>query len=124
MKIAVGPSAAPMMPMAAASLMGKPRRAARLKVKKMPNCAAAPKNMSFGSFSSGSKSIIAPMPTNSSSGNSSFAMPASNSTFKTPISSTPLMICVTAPDSGRLTRIAPKPIGSSSAGSISRLTAR
>ena len=31
-----------MMPMAAASLMGKPRRAARLKVKKMPNCAAAP----------------------------------------------------------------------------------
>ena len=32
---------------------------------------------------------MAPMPTNSSSGNSSFAMPASNSTFRTPISSTP-----------------------------------
>ena len=119
----VGPSAAPMMAMDAASGRSK-NIPARHSVKKMPNCAAAPKIMSFGSFRSGSKSIIAPMPTNSRSGNSSFAIPASNSTFRTPISFAPSKICVTAPDSGRLTRIVPKPSGSRSDGSISFLIAR
>ena len=46
----------------------------------MPNWAAAPKSISQGFSSSGPKSIIAPMPMNSSSGNASLAsMPASNS---------------------------------------------
>ena len=39
----------------------------------MPNCAAAPKRNIFGFESSGPKSIIAPMPMNSSSGSASLA---------------------------------------------------
>lgn len=58
------------MPMDAASFISKPRSAARLNVKKMPNCAAAPKIISLGFERSGSKSIIAPMPIKSRSGNS------------------------------------------------------
>ena len=116
----VGPSAAPIIAMEAASLTSKPNMEARLKVKKIPNCAAAPKIISFGLESSGPKSIIAPIPTNSKSGNSSFAMPALKSTSSTPTSSP----CVTAPESGRLASIAPKPIGKSSEGSISFLMAR
>ena len=42
-------------------------------VKKMPNCAAAPKSSILGFESSGPKSIIAPMPMNSSSGSASLA---------------------------------------------------
>ncbi len=49
----VGPSAAPMMAMEAASLSGNPSADAAQSVKKMPNCAAAPKSMSFGFVSSG-----------------------------------------------------------------------
>ena len=45
----VGPSAAPMMAMEAASRSSKPNRLAIDNVKKMPNCAAAPKSSSFGS---------------------------------------------------------------------------
>ena len=123
-KMLVGPSAAPMTAMDAASRMSKPSSAAIANVKKMPNCAAAPNSMSFGFCSSGSKSIIAPMPMNSSSGNSSLAMPAPNRMSSAPASATPSYTCVTAPDIGRFTRIAPKPIGSSSAGSISFLIAR
>ena len=107
--MAVGPSAAPMMAMEAASLISKNMEAAH-RVKKMPNCAAAPKIMSLGLDSSGPKSIIAPMPMNSSSGNSSLAMPASNSTLSAPCSVTPLITCVTAPEKGRLTRMAPNPM--------------
>ena len=93
---------------------------ARKKVKKMPNCAAAPNSISQGFSSRGPKSIIAPMPMNSSSGNSSFAMPASNSAVMGP-SVSPWVI---APDIGRLTRIAPKPMGSSRLGSIFLTMAR
>ena len=89
MKMDVGPSAAPMMAMEAASRSSKPSRLAMESVKKMPNCAAAPKSSSFGSASSGPKSIIAPMPMNSSSGNSSLATPASNRTSSAPISAAP-----------------------------------
>ena len=63
------------------------------------------------------------MPTNSSNGNSSLAMPASNSTSSGPTSVPVDSTWVTAPDSGRLTRMAPKPIGSSRDGSISFLIA-
>ena len=52
-------------------LQVKAQKPARNRVKKMPNCAAAPKSISHGFASSGPKSIIAPMPMNSSSGNSS-----------------------------------------------------
>ena len=65
-----------MMAMEAASRSSKPNRLAIDSVKKMPNCAAAPKSSSFGSARSGPKSIIAPMPMKSSSGKSSFATPA------------------------------------------------
>ncbi len=85
----VGPSAAPMIAMDAASCRSKPKRQAMQSVKKMPNCAAAPKIISLGLDSSGVKSIMAPMPMNSSSGNSSLAMPASNRTSMRPTSAAP-----------------------------------
>ena len=88
-KMEVGPSAAPMMAMDAAFLRSKPSSVAMLRVKKMPNCAAAPNSISFGLDKSGPKSIIAPMPINSKSGKSSLAMPAPNSTSSAPTSSTP-----------------------------------
>ena len=42
-RIEVGPSAAPMMPIEAASFKSKPRSVAAKMTAKMPNCAAAPK---------------------------------------------------------------------------------
>ena len=69
--------------------------------------------ISLGFDSSGPKSIIAPMPINSMRGNSSFAMPFSYRRCR---------ISRSAP--GRFIRIAPKPIGSSSEGSISLAMAR
>ena len=118
-KMAVGPSAAPITAMDAASLMSK-KKPARNSVKKMPNCAAAPNSISHGFSSSGPKSIMAPMPMNSSRGNNSLDIPASNSAEMGPTVSPWVM----APDSGRLTRIAPKPIGSSRLGSIFLTIAR
>ena len=81
--IEVGPSAAPMIAMEAASFRSKNIDAVH-SVKKMPNCAAAPKIISFGLASSGPKSIIAPIPMNRISGNSSLAIPASYSTLSAP----------------------------------------
>ena len=118
-KIAVGPSAAPMTAMDAASGRSK-NSPASTSVTKMPNCAAAPNSMSHGFSSSGPKSIIAPMPMKSSSGNSSLDIPASKSALMGPT----VVPCVMAPDSGRLTRIAPKPIGSKRLGSIFLAMAR
>ena len=112
----VGPSAAPMTAMEAASLRSK-KIEARHSVKKMPNCAAAPKIISFGLESSGPKSIIAPMPMNRISGKSSLSMPALNSVISAPPG-------CTASTPGMLTRIAPKPMGSSSEGSMSLAIAR
>ena len=109
----VGPSAAPMIAMEAASFRSNPISRATISVKKMPNCAAAPKSIIFGLESSGPKSIIAPMPMNSSSGNSSVAMPALNSVSIASVFT-----------NGRLTSTAPKPMGSRSVGSISRTMAR
>ena len=118
-KIAVGPSAAPMTAMEAASGRSK-NSPARTRVTKMPSCAAAPNSMSHGFSSSGPKSIIAPMPIKSSSGNSSLDIPASKSALIGPTVSP----CVMAPDSGKLTRMAPKPMGSSKLGSIFLAMAR
>ena len=66
-------------------------RQASVSVIKMPNCAAAPNNSSLGLASSGPKSIIAPMPMNSSNGNSSLEMPARNSSLRAPTSMRQLM---------------------------------
>ena len=109
----VGPSAAAMMAVEAASFRSKPRMTATTRVKKMPNWAAAPKRNIFGFDSRGPKSIMAPMPMNSSRGNSSLAIPALN---RVSMASTLAK--------GRFTRMAPKPMGSSRVGSISRLMAR
>ena len=67
--IAVGPSAPPMMPMAAATLTGKWKisRAPR-KAEKIPNCAAAPSSREDGRAISGPKSVIAPTPIKISGG--------------------------------------------------------
>ena len=107
------------MPMEAASFKSKPSSTAAIIAKKMPNCAAAPKRSIFGFESSGPKSIIAPMPMNSSRGRASLAsMVVSKSHWMMPwLSPTPATIWFKTPDIGRFTRIAPKPIGSRSDGS-------
>ena len=116
----MGPSAAPIIAIDAASFSSNPSREARLNVKNIPNCAAAPKIISFGLDNSGPKSIIAPMPINSNNGKSSFAIPASKSTSSAPTSSP----CVIAPDNGKFTSIAPNPSGNKSVGSIFFLIAK
>ena len=58
----VGPSAAPMMPMDAASFRSNPRSTARLMEAKIPNWAPAPKRNILGLERSGPKSIMAPIP--------------------------------------------------------------
>ncbi|MPM33313.1 hypothetical protein SDC9_79886 [bioreactor metagenome] len=122
--IDVGPSAAPIIPIDAASFKSKPNNAAALIVKNIPNCAAAPNNNILGFVKSGPKSIIAPIPINNINGNNSLAIPILNKLSIIPISSCPPIICVIAPEKGIFTRIAPKPIGNNSAGSKSFLTAR
>ena len=72
-RMEVGPSAAPMMPMEAASIRSKPNNAATVMVRNTPNWAAAPNSSNFGLESTGPKSIIAPMPIKSSSGMASEA---------------------------------------------------
>ena len=67
-KIAVGPSAPPIMPMAPASAGVKPRYSAPIKVRKMPVCAAAPSSTNRGLESMVEKSVIAPMPRKISGG--------------------------------------------------------
>ena len=109
----VGPSAAPIIAIEAASLRSKPISRAIIRVKNIPNWAAAPNRNIFGFDNSGPKSIIAPMPINSSKGNNSVAIPALNS-----VSIAPMFT------NGRLTIIAPKPIGSRSVGSMSFFIAR
>ncbi len=60
--MAVGPSAPPMTPMAAASQGLKPRASATRKAVKMPSWAAAPSSRDMGLASRGPKSVIAPIP--------------------------------------------------------------
>ena len=68
-KMAVGPSAPPMMPMEAASKRSKSMpgtylesSSAPMRVVKMPNWAAAPSSAVLGLASIGPKSVMAPMP--------------------------------------------------------------
>ena len=68
MKIAVGPSAPPMMPIAAASGSVKPSATAPSRLAKIPNWAAAPRSSVFGFASIGPKSVSAPMPRKISGG--------------------------------------------------------
>ena len=112
-KMAVGPSAAPITAMEAASGRSK-KKPARKKVKNTPNCAAAPNSISHGRSRRGPKSIMAPMPMNNSRGNSSLLMPAWNKAVMGPS----VLPWVMAPERGRFTRIAPKPMGTRSVGSI------
>ena len=101
-KMEVGPSAS------ADDRDGERRRAgqklnsrAMLSVKKMPNWAAAPNKTPSGLRAEGSKSIIAPMPMKRSSGKAHLQCRCQ---IKRPVR--PLLRpCVTAPESGRLTRI-------------------
>ena len=115
----VGPSAAPMMPMEAASFRSKPKAEAIMMVRKIPPWAAAPHRNSLGLDSRGPKSIMAPMPMNSRIGMASLAsMPTSNSHWMIPwVSPTPSLNWFITPDRGRLTRMAPKPMGIRRAGS-------
>jgi hypothetical protein len=115
----VGPSAAPMMPMALAVLRSKPSSTAIIMVTKMPNWAAAPKKIMDGFLNSGAKSIIAPTAMKMRMGKSSVSMPASNRICRKPA-------CPSWPRTtarGRFARMAPKPMGRSSMGSYSLLTA-
>ena len=61
-KMAVGPSAPPMMPSEAASCGVKPIRMAAKRTAKMPNWAAAPKMDSRRLRNMGPKSVSAPTP--------------------------------------------------------------
>ncbi len=78
--MAVGPSAPPIIPIAAASARVKsiqPRAlnpTAPRTVAKMPNWAAAPRNSVLGLASSGPKSVIAPTPMKITRGATPLAM--------------------------------------------------
>ena len=77
-KIAVGPSAPPIMPMEAACFMVKDKSPmcilvmamAPISVAKIPNCAAPPKRAVFGLAINGPKSVMAPTAIKINSGNS------------------------------------------------------
>ena len=116
----MGPSAAPIIPIAAASFSVKPIKAANVIVKNIPNCAAPPNKSILGFFSNGPKSIIAPIATKISKGNSSVSIPNLYKTVKAPcIASTPTPTVPTADENGIFAKIQPKPIGSSNTGSYS-----
>jgi hypothetical protein len=57
--------------------LSKPTAKASSRVKKIPNCPAAPSRMIFGFSKSGEKSVIAPMPRKMSTGNISVRIPFS-----------------------------------------------
>ena len=61
-KIAVGPSAPPMMAMAPAWSGANPSKRATMYAPKIPNCAAAPTSINFGLAIRAEKSVIAPIP--------------------------------------------------------------
>ena len=67
-KMAVGPSAPPMMAIPAAWFGSKPSAKAIMYAPKIPNWAAAPIRISFGLLMSAEKSVIAPIPRKTSGG--------------------------------------------------------
>ena len=115
--IEVGPSAAPIIPIDAASFKSNPNIKATIIVKNIPSWADAPKNIVNGFWSSGSKSIIEPIPINIKSGNSSVAIPCENSKSNIPTTLLSPNNWVIAPDNGKLAIITPNPIGSNRVGS-------
>ena len=124
-RMEVGPSAAPMMPIEAASLRSNPIRHAIRMAAKIPNWAAAPNKNSTGWLSNGPKSIMAPIPIKSRIGMASEAsIPVLNSHSMIPAAGIfPCTIWSTTPEYGRFTSMAPKPRGRRSEGSYSFLTA-
>ena len=120
----VGPSAAPMMPMDAASFRSKPKRRARPMVRKIPAWAVIPKIKVTGFWNRGVKSIMAPMAMNISRGNISLAMPASKRMLRAPCWRWSPAICVRADENGMFTSSVPNPMGSSRDGSYSFAMAR
>ena len=63
-RMAVGPSAPPMIPIAAASLgSNTPEIKAKAKATKTPSCAPAPMSRDLGLEIRGVKSVMAPIPT-------------------------------------------------------------
>ena len=93
-------------------------------VRKIPACAVSPKRKTFGFASNGVKSHMAPTAMSISSGNISVAMPRSKNICRAPCTTLPPSITwSSAEESGRLTSIVPKPIGSSRLGSKFFLTA-
>ena len=67
-KMAVGPSAPPMIPIAPACIGSNPIAKAVIYAPKIPNCAAAPTSISFGLEIRAEKSVIAPIPRKISGG--------------------------------------------------------
>ena len=66
--IEVGPSAPPIIAIAAAAISLNPISMASMYAPKIPNCAAAPSRKLFGFAISGPKSVIAPTPRKMSDG--------------------------------------------------------
>ena len=67
-KMAVGPSAPPMIPIAPAWLGSNPMSRAMIYAPKIPNCAAAPISINLGLEISAEKSVMAPIPRKMSGG--------------------------------------------------------
>ena len=66
-----------MIAVAAACAPSKPKRIAPKRVINIPSCAAAPNIKLLGLAISGPKSVIAPMPRNTSGGNNTHSTPFS-----------------------------------------------
>ena len=67
-KMAVGPSAPPMIAIPAAWFGSKPNSKANIYAPKIPNCAEAPMSISLGLANRAEKSVMAPMPRKISGG--------------------------------------------------------
>ena len=121
-KIAVGPSAPPIIPIDAASGPVNPSLTATIKATYIPNCAAEPSKSEIGFAISGPKSVIAPTPMKIRHGNK--------------FDLTPLYIIASTPDDchgsatsikpvrGKFLKSIPNAIGSSNRGSNSFFIAR
>ena len=119
-KMAVGPSAPPIMPMAPASLGANPSARARRYAPKIPSCAAAPIRIRRGCEMSALKSVMAPMPKKISGGYQPFLTPWYRMLSTDPSSYRPILRPIPVAGSvnrGMLPMMMPKPMGTSSSGS-------
>ena len=113
-KIEVGPSAAPITPILAASGSENPKNLYAIKPAiKIPPWATIPNSNIHGRCKSGLKSIIAPTHIKIKSGNTSVIIPASKRIFKIPFD----VSCCHTISKGRFTNMAPNPMGSNNIGS-------